>query len=699
MQFSKIFFFLIGPFALIILVMISSPWQAGDGLRAYQGKIDLRGIQDPDFGMTKLNGEWEFSWFQEPDDTIENHSVGFISVPGSWTNESKSHQAYPKYGYATYRLRVFLPDVWKKKILSVSIGSISSAYRVKVGGQIIGETGTPGINRESTVPRIEPRDFLFFAGEDEVQIEIFVSNFTSTLPGVLLPISIGPADSARVSRAITLFFDIFSFSSLLIMGIYHIFQYLYLRSSVSPLYFGMYSLIICLRTSLINSKIVMLFFPEIPWPWINKINHLTLSIGVPFFLLFFSSVFAPYVNRKFINAGVIFSILFSIVTLFGDMQFNNQNISIYHYFILITICYLFYTILKIDFDKERNYTYILYGSGILFIAVLVDLFYARVLRTGSIQTSHYALVFFVFLQSLLLASERSRKFAETRELALNLRTSNLELFEMKEQLVQKIEERTRVLNDNIVQINRELEIAQNVQRKILTPLDRSIPGIRFHYEYKPLEKVGGDFLDISEIAPGKVRVVIADAVGHGVQASLMTMALKTEYEELKNLENPAQILKELNFRFLKKFDSLESIFPCLIGDIHTETEEFIYASAGHPDQILHLPGEFPSLIHKTGPILGLFESLEIASKTIPFPTGTRLLLFSDGLIENRMKDSLNTKQYNMELITKTLHEGRESNLVSLIQDILKIEELTRGDNPRYDDITVIAAESYSIKKT
>ncbi|MBM9500981.1 SpoIIE family protein phosphatase [Leptospira sp. 201903071] len=698
MQFSKIFFFLIGPFALIILVMISSPWQAGDGLRAYQGKIDLRGIQDPDFGMTKLNGEWEFNWLQEPDDQIENRSIGYISVPGSWTNVGKSHQAYPQFGYATYRLKVFLPEVWKHKILSVSLGGVSSAYRVKVNGQVIGEAGTPGLTAETTIPRIEPRDFLFAAEEGEIQIEIFISNFTSTIPGVLLPVSIGPAESASVSRAITLFFDIFSFSSLLIMGIYHIFQYLYLRSSVSPLYFGMYSLVICLRTSLINSKIIMLFFPEVPWSWINKINHLTVSVSVPFFLLFFSSVFAPYVNRKYINAGVIFSILFSIVTLFGDMQFNNQNISIFHYFIFLTIFYLFYTILKIDFDKERNYTYILYGSGILFIAVLVDLFYARVLKTGSIQTSHYALVFFVFLQSLLLASERSRKFAETRELALNLRTSNLELFEMKEQLVQKIEDRTRVLNDNIIQINRELEIAQNVQRKILTPLDRTISGIRFFYEYMPLEKVGGDFLDVSEILPGKIRVMIADAVGHGVQASLMTMALKTEYEELKNLENPAQILKELNFRFLKKFDSLESIFPCLIGDIEIEKEEFTYASAGHPDQILQRPGEFPSLIHKTGPILGLFESLEIESNTIPFPTGSRLLLFSDGLIENRMKDSLNTKQYNMELITKCLHEGKENALSVLIQEIIKIEELTRGDNPRYDDITVIAVESYSTKK-
>ncbi|WP_412059556.1 SpoIIE family protein phosphatase [Leptospira interrogans] len=699
MQFSKIFFFLIGPFALIILVMISSPWQAGDGLRAYQGKIDLRGIQDPDFGMTKLNGEWEFSWLQGPEKGIENHSVEFIGVPGSWTNESKSNQTYPKFGYGIYRLKVFLPEIWKKKILSVSLGAIASAYRIKINEQIIGECGTPGIDPDSIVSRIEPRDFLFFADEDEVQIEIFVSNYTSTMPGILLPISIGPSDSAGVSKAIPLFFDIFSFSSLLIMGIYHIFQYLYLRSSVSPLYFGMYSLVICLRTSLINSKILMLFFPQIPWSWVHKINHLTLSVGVPFFLLFFSSIFAPYVSRKFINVGVVFSILFSIVTLFGDMTFNNQSISIYHYFIIIIICYLFYTILKIDFDKERNYTYILYGSGILFIAVLVDLFYARVLKTGSIQTSHYALVFFVFLQSLLLASERSRKFAETRELALNLRTSNLELFEMKEQLVQKIEDRTRVLNDNIIQINRELEIAQNVQRKILTPLDRNISGIRFYYEYKPLEKVGGDFLDISEISSGKTRVLIADAVGHGVQASLMTMALKTEYEELKNLENPAQVLKELNFRFLKKFDSLESIFPCMIGDIDTEKEEFTYASAGHPDQILQLPGEFPSLLQKTGPILGLFESLEIVSKTIIFPTGSRLLLFSDGLIENRMKDSLNTKQHNMELITKTLHEGRESELKNLIQEIIKIEELTRGENPRYDDITVIAVEFYSVKRS
>ncbi|AXR59771.1 SpoIIE family protein phosphatase [Leptospira mayottensis] len=698
MQFSKIFFFLIGPFALIILVMISSPWQTGDGLKAYQGKIDLRGIQNPDSGMIKLSGEWEFNWLQEPDDGIENHSKGFIEVPGSWTNEFKNYRTYPKFGYATYGLKVFLPEVWKKKILAISLGAIASAYRIKINGQIIGECGVPGIDADSTISRVEPKEFLFFADQNEIQIEIFTSNYSSTIPGVLLPISIGPSDSAGVSKVGTLFFDIFSFSSLLIMGIYHIFQYLYLRSSISPLYFGMYSLVICLRSSLINSKILMLFFPQIPWPWINKLNHLTLSMGVPFFLLFFSSLFAPYVDRKLINAGVIFSILFSVVTLFGNMQFNNQNILIYHYFILITICYLFYAILKIDFDKERNYAYILYGSGILFIAVLVDLFYVRILKTGSIQTSHYALVFFVFLQSLLLASERSRKFAETRELALNLRTSNLELFEMKEQLVQKIEDRTRVLNDNIVQINRELEIAQNVQRKILTPLDRNISGIRFYYEYMPLEKVGGDFLDISEILPGKVRVLIADAVGHGVQASLMTMALKTEYEELKNLENPAQILKELNSRFLKKFDSLESIFPCMIGDIDTKKEEFTYASAGHPDQIFQPPGEFPSLLQKTGPILGLFESLEIVSKTVLFPTGSRLLLFSDGLIENRMKDSLNTKQHNMELIAKALHEGKKSELNVLIQELIKIEELTRGENPRYDDITIIAVESYSLKR-
>lgn len=141
--------------------MISSPWQAGDGLRAYQGKIDLRGIQDPDFGMTKLNGEWEFSWLQGPEKGIENHSVEFIGVPGSWTNESKSNQTYPKFGYGIYRLKVFLPEIWKKKILSVSLGAIASAYRIKINEQIIGECGTPGIDPDSIVSRIEPRDFLF----------------------------------------------------------------------------------------------------------------------------------------------------------------------------------------------------------------------------------------------------------------------------------------------------------------------------------------------------------------------------------------------------------------------------------------------------------------------------------------------------------------------------------------------------------
>ncbi len=689
MHISKYLFFLLGPIGFLIFLLSLTPWHKEGNLRAYHGIIDLRGIQSSASDPVDLSGEWEFFWSQEPGKILEGFH-GNMTVPGSWNRETELHPSYDRLGYGTYRLRILVPDVWSGKVLTLSLGSVLSSYRVYLDGEILGESGIPSSKPETSLARIQPRSFSFTPSSNQIQLEIFVANTFARQGGITAPIRLGPSEVMVSSRTRTIFIDIFAFSSLIIMGIYHISLYLYLRSSKAPLYFGIMSIMIGIRTLVTNTRLLMEFFPFINQSGIQIIEQTALMCAVALYLIFFLETFSLYVSETYVKISLGIIALFVISNFFGSLEFNSNKIAYFHLFMGGTIAYVLYVIFKIDFDRENNSSYVLYGSGLLFLGVAIDLFYTYVLKVSSHQLSHLALVFFVFLQSLVIASDRSSKYKEAKLLTEDLQTMNLELFEMKEKLVQKVEDRTKTLNDTLQQINRELEIAQNVQRKILTPPERQIKGIRFDYVYNPLEKVGGDFLDISEIKPGQVRVLLADAVGHGVQASLMTMALKTEYEELKKLEYPTSVLKELNGRFLRKFDTLESIFPCFVADIYLEKQEILHASAGHPDQVLITPDGKYELLHKTGPILGLFDDLEIQLFTSPFPLGSRLLLFSDGLIENRRKEN---RWSTVDTIAAKATTLGDVSLRKLLEELVVMEEKSRGDEQRYDDITIITIES------
>ncbi|EMK00063.1 MULTISPECIES: PP2C family protein-serine/threonine phosphatase [unclassified Leptospira] len=689
MHTAKYLFFLLGPIGFLIFLLSLTPWHKEENLRAYKGIIDLRGIQSASSGPVDLSGEWEFFWSQEPGKILESFH-GNMTVPGSWNRETELHPSYERLGYATYRLKILLPDVWVGKVLTLSVGTVWSSYRLYLDGEFLGESGTPSTSPKSSVARVQPRSFSFVPSSSQMEVSLFVTNNFARQGGISSPIKLGPSEVMLSTRTRTIFTEIFAFSSLVIMGLYHISLYLYLRSSKAPLYFGFMSMAISLRALVTNTRLLMEFFPSINQNGIQMIEQISMMCATGLYLLFFYETFSVYASKLYVQISLAIISLFIIMTLFGSLEFNSSKVAYFHLFIGITIGYVIYVIFGIDFDKESNSSYILYGSGILFLGVAIDLFYTYILKVSSHQVSHIALVLFVFLQSLVIASDRSSKYKEAKLLTEDLQTMNLELFEMKEKLVQKVEDRTRTLNDTLQQINRELEIAQNVQRKILTPPEREIKGIRFDYVYKPLEKVGGDFLDISEINPGQVRVLLADAVGHGVQASLMTMALKTEYEELKKLACPTHVLKELNGRFLRKFDTLESIFPCFVADIYLEKKEVLYASAGHPDQVLLSPGGNYELLHKTGPILGLFDDLEIEFSTYKFPLGSRLLLFSDGLIENRRKEN---RWSTVETIASRASTLSNVGLQKLLEELVVLEEKSRGDEQRYDDITIIAIES------
>jgi phosphoserine phosphatase RsbU/P len=98
----------------------------------------------------------------------------------------------------------------------------------------------------------------------------------------------------------------------------------------------------------------------------------------------------------------------------------------------------------------------------------------------------------------------------------------------------------------------------------------------------PLGVVSGDFYDFVELPGGVVRVLVADATGHGVQAALRTMVIKTAYDAIKfSAASPSQCLRELNEALLGAYPSLEAKTDAVCVDLVRERDGRLRVRAEH----------------------------------------------------------------------------------------------------------------------
>lgn len=262
---------------------------------------------------------------------------------------------------------------------------------------------------------------------------------------------------------------------------------------------------------------------------------------------------------------------------------------------------------------------------------------------------------------------------------------NLVLEKVRANIEEK-ENLTNQLELNLGVIQSDLSTARKIQSSILAQEDRIVGELEFTIKYLPLTEVGGDFFDITELRPGLVRVFIADATGHGLQAALITMAIKTLYESLKRGKYSVhELLKYLNSEYLHSFENLNHFFTCTLVDIDTERNKIRYASAGHPPQFL-IQGKNIIRLEKTGRIIGVTKKTEYSSIEHDFPDGSSLFLFTDGLTEQWNVDQV---EFGEDRVEEFLKQNEKLAFKKEIEDLLLNQKEFLAGMPLQDDITII----------
>ncbi|QMU68031.1 SpoIIE family protein phosphatase [Streptacidiphilus sp. P02-A3a] len=215
-------------------------------------------------------------------------------------------------------------------------------------------------------------------------------------------------------------------------------------------------------------------------------------------------------------------------------------------------------------------------------------------------------------------------------------------------LARELVNRAAICLDNACRYTREHQLALTLQRSLLP---RALPAqraVEAAHRYLPAQGgVGGDWYDVIPLSGGRVALVVGDVVGHGLHAAATMGLLRTAVRNFSALDLPADELLGHLDALVDSLDQEESVAGNGIGVVGATCLYVVYdpvsqhctmASAGHlppgvvsPDGTAVLP-EVP-----VGPPLGMgrspFEAIDCE-----LPEGTLLVLYTDGLVEDRRHD-------------------------------------------------------------
>ncbi|TGM97832.1 trifunctional serine/threonine-protein kinase/ATP-binding protein/SpoIIE family protein phosphatase [Leptospira yasudae] len=295
----------------------------------------------------------------------------------------------------------------------------------------------------------------------------------------------------------------------------------------------------------------------------------------------------------------------------------------------------------------------------------------------------------LYLENQLVKGVFTTNRIQTLELIAGQAAISIENANLYAELEEKVIERTSELNNTISLIQKDLLYAQKIQDRILPKPEATLGGIYILTKYIPMNEVGGDIYDYAEISPGKVRIFLADATGHGVQAALVTMLIKSEYESLKYLDlPPGEVVSELNKEIIAKYSAIKSFFSCLIADVDTGEGTLSYSAAGHPDQFF-LSGSTITRLSKSGPIIGISDKVKYHSQFLEISQGDKLFFFSDGIVEefNSFEEEFGEDRL-LESILKESTKPVPEMVKSVFSDV---QSFLSGQQAQ-DDITFLSVE-------
>lgn len=445
-----------------------------DAPLAVRGVLDLREYDFRADGPVGLDGEFEFYWNQMLNPALENDTgiVNYISVPGSWTRLKKELPEIQRFGFATYRLVILLPQGVNQ--LSFHVENIFSASGFFLNGKAIDYLGFPGVNKFQTLIKYDKSLISGTVQGPEAELLIKVSNFNHRNSGIVGGIVMGLPEQMSKQRQKDFFRGHFLIGAFLIIGFYFLGLYL-IRSEHYRLYFAVICILMAMRVAMIV---------EIPFLDTMNLNGLTraridllnIYFFAPFFTLMIQSIFPfdfpkwAFKTIMWVSAVFIATVVVSPISLFSfTMPW------FFVFFILVSLVYVYVVVMAWLRGRSHALAFAI-GLMILFFGSANDLL-MEIDLLNSIYLVQYTMFAYLLIYAYIFADKSNHLQNEAEKLSAELssvRNHLEELVDVRTTELKSVSKQLQNQKKKLEKSNKELVEAMNARNRLFSIIGHDV---------------------------------------------------------------------------------------------------------------------------------------------------------------------------------------------------------------------------------
>lgn len=240
-------------------------------------------------------------------------------------------------------------------------------------------------------------------------------------------------------------------------------------------------------------------------------------------------------------------------------------------------------------------------------------------------------------------------------------------------------------------MEKELEIARTIQMNLLPRSNPDIENFDIAATSIPAKKVGGDYYDFIELPNNQWGIAVGDVSGKGVPAAILIATvralLKSESSRIR--ASVTSVISKVNN--ITCHDVTGNMFVTIVyGVLNPQARSFEYTNAGHCHPLLFDPEGNLSTLSVGGCFLGLMENAEYNKDIVKLPSGSLMIIYSDGLIDT--VDSAGNL-FGRERLVKLINGNRKKSATEIRDHVLQAQKDFRADAEVFDDLTLVVIKS------
>ncbi|MGH9733029.1 MAG: PP2C family protein-serine/threonine phosphatase [Candidatus Acidiferrales bacterium] len=256
---------------------------------------------------------------------------------------------------------------------------------------------------------------------------------------------------------------------------------------------------------------------------------------------------------------------------------------------------------------------------------------------------------------------------------------SLEIGELAHNFAEKAAQRER--------IQREIEIAHEVQERLFPQSVPSLPGLDLAGNCRPASSVGGDYYDIFQLNDERLALAISDISGKGISAALLMASLRASLRSIAedNSGDLPHLMSKLNRQVYQA--SAANRYATFFSAVFTpSTLQLRYVNAGHNAPFIIRERAEPLRLETGGTVVGLLKESAYLEGTVQLQPGDVFVAYTDGISEAMTIDE---EEWGEQRMIARSMAALELSANEILQGVMNAADDFVQDAAQHDDMTLI----------